>query len=308
MIAVGICHYPGALKSAVYGLEEMFHIANRFCAEHAREVVFHPVILKETTPVDQDFSVVILPPAIQTDDNFVPDTERTEWLRQYHHRGTVIASACAGTFILAATGLAGHRPVTTHWGLAERFREHFPDVTLDSNAILINHGDIITAGGMMSWVDLGLELVAQYSGVGVMRKLGKLLVVDTAPREQRFYQQFSPSFSHGDAVIVQIQHQMHADYGQPLLIQAIAQQASLTVRTMQRRFVKATGYSPNQYLQRLRVQKACELLENSNHAFEYIAHQVGYEDISACRKVFIKVMGLTPKAFRMRFAGETERV
>lgn len=81
----------------------------------------------------------------------------------------------------------------------------------------------------------------------------------------------------------------------------MAEQVNLTVRTMQRRFLKATCYNPNRYLQRLRVQKACDLLENTQHSFEYIANQVGYEDTRACRKIFIKIIGLTPREFRMRF-------
>lgn len=134
-----------------------------------------------------------------------------------------------------------------------------------------------------------------------MRQLGKQLVVDTALREQRYYQQFTPSLLHGDQVVVAIQQMMNLEYGQPLSIQAIATQFHLTERTMQRRFLKATGYNPNHYLQRLRIQKACDLLESSQLSFEVIARQVGYEDTSACRKVFIKTMGLTPKAFRHRF-------
>ncbi|KJY82873.1 hypothetical protein TW81_11740 [Vibrio galatheae] len=81
----------------------------------------------------------------------------------------------------------------------------------------------------------------------------------------------------------------------------LANQVSLTERTLQRRFQKATGHNPNQYLQRLRVQNACDCLESTSHSFELIANQVGYEDISACRKAFINIVGLTPREFRKRF-------
>ncbi|MEP8021682.1 helix-turn-helix domain-containing protein, partial [Vibrio parahaemolyticus] len=175
-------------------------------------------------------------------------------------------------------------------------------IALDSNKILINHGDIVTAGGMMSWLDLGFELIAKYASPGVVRQLGKTLVIDTAQRAQSYYQQFHPSFSHGDYAIVSIQQIMHQRYAEPLSIKQLAKQANLTERTMQRRFLKATGYNPNQYLQRLRIQSACHLLESTQHSFDSISHQVGYEDTSACRKVFINVIGLTPREFRKRFA------
>ncbi|WP_394241158.1 helix-turn-helix domain-containing protein [Vibrio astriarenae] len=75
----------------------------------------------------------------------------------------------------------------------------------------------------------------------------------------------------------------------------------MTVRTLQRRFKAATGFNPNQYIQRVRIQKACDLLETGSESFEVIARQVGYEDSSAYRKVFVKLMGLTPIEFSRRF-------
>lgn len=300
-VAIGIYHYPNALKSAIYGLEELFLMANSVCNEHQLDVVFEPVIFEHTQSLDNTFAVILLPPGLQNSDYINPDIKIVEWLQAQHRQGATLASACAGAFILAATNLVDSRAVTTHWGLAPQFAAQFPHIELKSNEILINHGDVITAGGMMSWLDLGFELVKQYASASVMRKLGKLLVVDTAPREQRFYQQFNPSLLHGDQSIVSIQQSMNLSYMDSLSVNTLAAQANLTVRTMQRRFLKATGYTPNQYLQRLRVQKACDYLESGQHSFEYIANLIGYEDTSACRKVFIKIIGLTPREFRKRF-------
>ncbi|EJN6828729.1 AraC family transcriptional regulator [Vibrio cidicii] len=300
-ITIAICHYPHALKSAIYGLQELFVMANRICDQSGIEVEFLPVIVDGTTQQPSRFNVVLLPPSAQSDFYLNPETTLIDWLKARHRQGAILASACAGSFVLAATQILAGRTVTTHWGLSDLFQLKYPDIPLDIKQILIDHGDVITAGGMMSWLDLGFEIVTKYTSVTVMRQLGKQLVVDTALREQRYYQQFTPSLLHGDQVIVAIQQMMNLEYGQPLSIQAIAAQFHLTERTMQRRFLKATGYNPNHYLQRLRIQKACDLLESSQLSFEVIARQVGYEDTSACRKVFIKTMGLTPKAFRHRF-------
>ena len=301
-ISVGICEYPSALKSAVYGLEEMFLLANRVCREQGMEVLFEPVIIPHDELIEDSFTVVLLPPASIDDYYLVPEAKLIEWLRKQYSQGAVLSSACAGGFILAATNLLGKREVTTHWALAETFTRMFTEIPLNSNKILVDHGDIITAGGMMSWLDLGFELVSKYSSPRVVRQLGKTLVVDTAQREQSYYQQFKPSFAHGDLVIVSVQQIMHQSYTEQLSIQQLAKLANLTERTMQRRFLKATGYNPNQYLQRLRVQNACDYLESTKRSFEWIANQVGYEDISACRKVFINIVGLTPREFRKRFS------
>jgi len=301
-ISVGICEYPSALKSAVYGLEEMFLLANRVCREQGMEVLFEPVIIPHDELIEDSFTVVLLPPASIDDYYLAPEAKLIEWLRKQYFQGAVLSSACAGGFILAATNLLGKREVTTHWALAEAFTRMFTEIPLNSNKILVDHGDIITAGGMMSWLDLGFELVSKYASLRVVRQLGKTLVVDTAQREQSYYQQFKPSLAHGDLVIVSVQQIMHQSHTEQLSIQQLAKLANLTERTMQRRFLKATGYNPNQYLQRLRVQNACDYLESTKRSFEWIANQVGYEDISACRKVFINIVGLTPREFRKRFS------
>ncbi len=155
----------------------------------------------------------------------------------------------------------------------------------------------------MSWLDLGLALVEKLASPYVSRQLGKLLVIDTAGREQRYYQQFSPVFTHVDSVILRAQKSIQSRYRHAVKVSELAKESCLTERTFLRRFVKATGLKPKVYIQRLRVQKACDLLETTQQSFETIANNVGYEDTSACRKIFMRVMGLTPRAFKKRFVG-----
>ncbi|PWI32696.1 AraC family transcriptional regulator [Vibrio albus] len=301
-ISIGICEYPSVLKSAVYGLEEMLLLANRIGQELGVNVEFEPVLIPDSGVIPNELTVILLPPSSVSEYYLNPYSRLLEALGEQYAKGTVLGAACAGVFILAATNLVEGRSVTTHWALADAFRACFPHIPLNTDKILIDHGDIITAGGMMSWVDLGLELIAKYASVKVIRQLGKTLVIDTASREQRYYQQFTPSLSHGDQAIISVQQEMNLAYAEPISIQQLAKQANLTERTMQRRFFKSTGVNPNQYLQRLRIQKACDYLESTQHSFEWIANQIGYDDVSACRKTFIKVMGLTPKEFRRRFS------
>ncbi|MHA2938362.1 GlxA family transcriptional regulator [Vibrio sp. RC27] len=301
-ISIGICEYPSVLKSSVYGLEEMFLLANRICKEQGLEVVFEPILIPHTDLITQNLTVILLPPASTDDYYLAPEDAFIQWLKEHYLKGAVLASACAGVFILAATELMDGRETTTHWALGDQLSERFPRVELNSNKIMVNHGDLITAGGMMSWLDLGFELIAKYAAPSVVRQLGKTLVIDTAQREQSYYQQFNPSFCHGDIAIVSVQQIMHKNYSEPMYIKQLAKQANLVERTMQRRFLKATGYNPNQYLQHLRVQKACDYLESTPHSFEWICNQVGYEDISAFRKVFISIVGLSPREFRKRFS------
>ncbi|PCK31109.1 GlxA family transcriptional regulator [Pseudoalteromonas piscicida] len=300
-ITVAICHYPRATKSAVYGLEELFFLADRICIEESQNTRFTTHVVTLGSVVKGDYNIVLLPPSISSDYYLKPEPQLLAWLNQQHQQGAVIASACAGAFILAASGLSHQRLLTTHWGLTEAFKQHFPNQPIDTRKILIDHNDIMSAGGMMSWLDLGLELVKKYSNQFVMRKLGKTLVVDTAPREQSYYHQFQPNFQHSDDAVLRAQQYINTHYDHNISIMELADIALLTQRTLQRRFTKRLGLNPNQYLQRFRVQKMCELLESTRKPFDWIAHQVGYEDTAACRKVFKKYMGLTPNEFRQRF-------
>ncbi|KLV05537.1 AraC family transcriptional regulator [Photobacterium aquae] len=302
-ITIAICHYPSALRSAIYGLDELFMLANRVCKEHNLRCQFVPTIIETFENHDETYQIVILPPSMSGDYYRHPNTEHIQWLNEQHRSGSKLASACAGSFILAHTDTLQCRAVTTHWGLADDFRHTFPNQPLDIDRILIDHGDIVTAGGMMSWLDLGLDIIAKHAGEFVMRQLGKMLVVDTAPREQRYYQQFIPLTTHNDHVIRQVQQHINLHYSSSLTVTQLASLVHLSERSLLRRFRQATHYSPNEYLQRLRIQKACDLLEASQYPFEHIAHLVGYQDSTACRKTFIKIMGLTPRAFRQRFNG-----
>lgn len=202
---------------------------------------------------------------------------------------------------MAATGLLNDKEVTTHWNLVDKFREYYPNIALNPKKILIKDHNIITAGGMIAWLDLALVVINQLSSPKIARQLGKLLVIDTGQREQCYYQQFIPKLNHNDATILSAQKVIHSRYKDTIKISDLAKTHHLTERTFLRRFTKATAIKPSEYLQRFRIQTACDLLENTNSSFEIIANVVDYENVSACRKAFIKIMGLTPKKFRQRF-------
>ena len=307
-IHIALIDYPQALQSAVHGLTELFTMANKIANQQQLDSTFviHLIQPEQLNSqfdaiASQHFELVILPPNSNEAYFQQPPEELLSLLKASHHSGAILCSACASAFTLAHTGLLDNRTATTHWQLAEQFSDTFPKVKLNIESLLINDGDIICAGGLMSWLDLGLELVAQFMKPHIMRKLGKLLIVDTGKREQRYYGSFTPSFSHGNQAILNVQHYLQANFSQPITISKLAEIAILSERTFLRHFTSATSLKPMQYIQRLRVQKACELLETSKQSFEQISANVGYDDVNSFRRVFIKVIGLSPSAFKARF-------
>lgn len=312
-INITVVNYPGALQSAVHGFNELFCLANRICVEQQLKLSFSVKILdideilqimreNHEPAVNSSCHAIILPPSIESAVYSEQNQHFKNWLLSKHSLGTIICSVCSGAFLLASTGLLRRRMATTHWGLATRFSKMYPDVINCHEKILVNDGDIITAGGLMAWVDLGLELVAQFSGASVMRQLGRLLVVDSGRREQSYYQSFVPQFDHGDKDIVKIQHYLQTHFSETVSISALSTICFLSERTLLRRFVKATGLKPSQYLQQLRIHQACDLIETTDFSFGAIAEKVGYADIGAFRKAFIRIIGLTPGDFKKRIA------
>ena len=144
-------------------------------------------------------------------------------------------------------------------------------------------------------------LIDRFLGPTVMLEIARQFVIDPPGREQRYYSTFSPRLLHGDAAILKVQHWLQATEAREVGIDALAAQAGLEERTFLRRFRKATGLTTTDYCQRLRVAKAQELLQFGARSVDLVANDVGYNDPGAFRKVFARIVGLTPGEYRKRF-------
>jgi len=315
--AVGIVNYPSAQLAAVHGLTDMLVTANRFIQELRKQdtplfCVTHWCLSSDeqemqsqfcseaSVPIQQD--VLLIPGSLNSESGSKQNPALLEWVRSQHDTGAIACSICKGAFILAQSGLLINRTVTTHWALEEEFSAQFPDVHVQIDKIIIDGGDIITAGGVMAWLDLGLRLIHRFAGSEVMLAVAKFLLIDPCGREQKFYSAFSPQLNHGDELVVKIQRWLQTHYSEPLSLEKLANVAATSVRTLIRRFHSALDMTPTSYIQQLRIGKARELLELTKLPVSKIAWKVGYEDAGAFRKVFQRSLGLSPGEYRKRFA------
>lgn len=316
IIHVAILEIPGSARSAVYGLIDLFQSVNRILGElrQAPDLRFQTARWRfeqdqklSVDTMDAVPSLVIVPPILDGQAYLEPQAAICACLQAWHRQGAVVSSACAGAFLLAQAGLLQGRKATTHWQLEAAFQYAFPDVELDIDALLLADSDLVTAGGVMSWMDLGLYLIGRYVPPTVVQALGRFLLVDTGVRQQSYYRGFVPVLDHSDRAILAVQHHIHRAYDRPVSVAQMAMLANLTERTFMRRFLKATGLRPTEYLQQQRVHKARELLENTRTTIESVAWQVGYEDVSAFRRMFQRQTGLPPGQYRARFSGGAHR-
>lgn len=316
MVEVGVLCYPGVQQAAVLGLTDLLCVAGRLALPDERTGastlrVSHwrqlsegapPVRVFDSLPGSQArLAVMVLPPSLEPPMPRAAAQHFSGWLRECHGNGVVLASVCAGFFLLAETGLLDEREATTHWMFADIIRAHYPTVRLDIDKLIVDGADLITVGGAMAWVDLGLRLVDRFLGAPVMLETARRLVVDPPGREQRYYSPFSPSLAHGDAAVLKAQHWLHATDATDLALASLAACAGLEERTLLRRFQKATGMTTSEYGQRIRVGKAREMLQSTGLSVDRVAWAVGYCDTGAFRKVFSRIVGLTPGEYRKRF-------
>lgn len=245
--------------------------------------------------------VVILPPCLDDTAEQPLAACYRDWLREQHAAGVLLASVCAGAFALAEAGLLDGRTVTTHWALAAQMGARFPQVQVQPERMVIDDGDLITAGGLMAWTDLGLALVTRLLGPTIAAETARFLVVDLNRESQRHFSSFAPILDHGDVAVLGVQRWLQAEGGAEASLTDMATRAGLGERTFLRRFRAATGLKPTEYCQQLRVSKARELLEFSRQSIEQVAWQVGYADSGAFRKVFTRLVGLSPGDYRRRF-------
>ncbi|MFJ4256602.1 GlxA family transcriptional regulator [Pseudomonas monteilii] len=312
---IGLLLYPGVQRAAVYGLADLFLVANRVAAElgavelpHIRVSFWQADETGQLLPTPDSsataapgLGVLIIPPSLES----APQTELLDHHRaslcQLHGRGTVLASVCIGVFFIAASGLLDGRPACTHWNYVHALAQRFPKVRVEARQPLLDDGDIVTSAGLMAWTDLGLRLLERFLGATVARETARYLAVEptTAPLPGAL---FSPRLDHGDEAVLKVQHWLQGNGGQEADLAAMAACAGLEARTFLRRFRAATGLRPTEYCQQVRVGRACRLLEFTRRNVEQIAWGVGYQDPGAFRKVFQRITGLTPSDYRRRFA------
>lgn len=312
---IGIVLYPKVQLAAVHGLTDLFAVANEIAArDDERAIPRFRVIhwqVGVTGAVGRIFdsmrgppgrpSILIVPPSLSQPIDRSLAAPIARWLAARHAGGATLCSVCAGAFLLAETGLLAGRRMTTHWLYAETLAARFPAITVDVGKLLIDDGDIVTAGGVMAWTDLGLTLVGRVLGSATMLATARLLLVDPPRQEQRYYRSFAPRLDHGDEAILKVQLWLRTDRGRRVTVAQMAGRAGLQDRTFLRRFRAATGLRPTEYRQQLRIARAREMLEQGRSAVDDVAWAVGYDDPAAFRKIFLRYTGLSPGEYRQRF-------
>jgi transcriptional regulator GlxA family with amidase domain len=332
-INVAILAVPEVTASALFGMFDLFSSPGRdwsfIVAGKAGDQRMHPYIVARDTSgfqaangiwvkPDYDFSGCPKPDIVCIPDFFVNPGEsvagqynlEAHWLKQCHQDGAMMASACAGAVLLGEAGLLVDCDATIHWGYVSTLTNNFPGVNVRADQSLVLSGvaqRIVMAGGGSSWQDLALYLIARFVGLKEATEVAKVYLLQWHDLGQQPFASLMSLRQSTDAVINKCQEWLDMNHKVRAPVAAIVTFSGLPERTFMRRFAKATGMSPLDYVHALRLEEAKQLLETTDVPVEAIANEVGYEDASFFGRLFRRKTGITPLQYRLRF-GSLRRV
>ena len=326
-LSVALLAVPESTASTLYGMYDVLQSAGRDWStliEHrAADPAIHTLIVSASGKPFRAPNGLCVTPSGKLDDCPRPDviaipdlmvlpeedlTGRYEteiaWIRDAYDAGTILATACTGALILAESGILDGHDVTTHWAYSEAMRRRYPRLRVHPNRALIVAGDehrLVLAGGGTSWHDLALFLIARFVDTEEAIRVARLHLLSWHDVGQLPYATLTQSRQSEDALIAKSQEWAATNYDRDAPVATMASISGLPERSFKRRFARATGMSPLEYVQSLRLEESKQMLETTDLPVEGVAVQVGYEDASFFGRLFKRKVGLTPAQYRKRF-------
>jgi transcriptional regulator GlxA family with amidase domain len=220
-----------------------------------------------------------------------------ELLQRWHARGTRIAAACTGTFVLGKAGLLDGKRATTTWWLGPTFRQEFPAVELEDSQMVVADRGVITAGAALAHLDLVLALIRDHSP-SLASLVARHLVLDDRASQAPFV---APDHvAYDDELVKRFESWLRRRIAEPFELAAAARAVGASERTLQRRVRAVLGKRPIELVQDLRLERAAHLLRSTQHSVDEIAQRVGYEDGSTLRTLLRRRLGTGVRELRAR--------
>lgn len=227
-----------------------------------------------------------------------------DWLVTQYKTGAEIASVCTGAFLLAASGLLNGRSCSTHWAFANRFRTMFPEIALQPDRLITDENGIYTNGGAYSFLNLMLYLVEKHFDRQTAIFCSKVFQIEMDRESQSEFIIFQGQKAHGDDLIKEAQQYIEDNLQEKISFERLSSNLAVGRRNFDRRFIKATGNSPVEYTQRVKMEAAKKAFETSRKQINEVMYEVGYSDPKAFREVFRKVTGMSPLEYRTKYNKE----
>ncbi|WP_284652956.1 GlxA family transcriptional regulator [Flavobacterium terrisoli] len=227
-----------------------------------------------------------------------------DWMAKQYKEGAEVASMCTGAFLLASSGLLDGRRCSTHWAADNTFRAMFPKVNLQTDKLITDENGIYTNGGAFSFLNLIVYLIEKYFDRQTAIYCAKLCQIEMDRNSQSPFIIFTGQKQHGDEMVQQAQTFIENNLHEKISVEHLADKFSVGRRNFDRRFIKATGNTPVEYSQRVKIESAKKAFETTRKTINEVMYEVGYSDIKAFREVFRKITGMSPVEYRGKYNKE----
>ena len=227
-----------------------------------------------------------------------------EWIAEQYNGGAEVASICTGAFLLASSGLLDGKTCSTHWAVAENFRRMFPEVNLQTDKLITDENGIYTNGGAYSFLNLIIYLIEKYYDRQTAIFCAKVFQIEIDRDSQSAFTIFTGQKLHGDEMVKKAQAYIERNPDEKITVEQLSSKFSTGRRNFDRRFIKATGNTPVEYAQRVKIEKAKKAFETSRKTINEVMYEVGYSDVKAFREVFRKITGMSPLVYKAKYNKE----
>lgn len=267
------------------------------------------LVAPDASIADASAADIVLVPAIQVPSNELWNVREPgicQWLTAIDRSQTRLVSACTGALVLAEAGILDGHEATTHWAYRDVFRRFYPEVLLTPEKNICVSGDgagIVTSGGASAWQALALFLIGQYCGPERATQTAKFWLIPDAGGRQLPYSSMVLGQNHEDQMIARCESWIRHNFATTKPVESMTEMSQLSATTFSRRFRRATGYTPIEYVQAVRIEEAKRMLESESGLVEEIGRRVGYMDAVSFRRLFKRCVGVTPSDYRRQFGG-----
>ena len=308
--------------SSIVGAYKIFTRANKYWKEMGRRELFRielAGITKKVEFYDGLFAVrphthisaisktqlIIIPSLNHNYEKALKGNQQLiDWVAKQYKQGAEVASICTGAFILASSGLLDGKSCSTHWAASDNFRKMFPNVHLQPDRLITDENGIYTNGGAYSFLNLMIYLVEKYFDRQTAIFCAKVFQIEIDRQSQSAFTIFTGQKLHGDDIVKKAQAYIETHLDEKISIENLSSKFAVGRRNFDRRFIKATGNTPIEYSQRVKIESAKKEFENSRKTINEVMYEVGYADVKAFREVFRRITGMSPLEYRNKYNKE----